>query len=336
MTLPVYPNSISLSQVNTELGLSATAPISMGSSSVRTLFARASGAISMSDGHGKANKFKVTISSNMSDLDLRPWLVALGWDQTVAVEVTNNASIYASSTGTYGLYVTGSFPGGLTFTNNGNIVGRGGRGDGGRTFVGAGGCNAVHYVTLATAGGPAMYVSTYFTMYNNSIIGGGGGGGGSGGGRYLFSPPQACVTPPTLAFSAGGPGGGGAGNGAGGAFNMWQGGQTAGSSTGNCTGVGQKTASYNGSDGSMTGAGAAGSPGPTTYSECNGAAMNGAPGGSGGSLGASGVDGTAGTFTTLSDTDARAGGYGRAGGAAIVGNGYITWGATGSRYGAIS
>ncbi len=55
---------ISLSQVNTELGLSSTATISMGNSNVRTLFGVPSGAISMSNGYGKANQFAFTISSN--------------------------------------------------------------------------------------------------------------------------------------------------------------------------------------------------------------------------------------------------------------------------------
>jgi len=327
---------ISLSQVNTELARSSTAAIDMNSSIVRTLFQKPSGAISMSDGYGKANKFAIAINSNMTDLDLRPWLVSQGWDQSVAVEVTNNASIYASSTGTYGLYVTGSFPGGLTIINNGNIVGRGGRGDGSRAFVGAGVCTAVQYVTLATAGGPAMYVSTYCTVYNNSIIGGGGGGGGSGGARYLFTPPQSCAYPPTMAYSCGGPGGGGAGNGAGGGFNVWQYGQTAGSATGNCTGAGQKTASYDAPTAGMTTAGPAGSVAPSVTSDCNSSVLTGAEGGAGGSLGASGNNGTLGTTGAYSDTDSRYAGYGRAGGAAIDGNAYITWGAYGSRYGAIN
>jgi hypothetical protein len=41
--------------VNIELGNSATAQIDMNSSTVRTLFAKSSGAISMSDGYGKSN-----------------------------------------------------------------------------------------------------------------------------------------------------------------------------------------------------------------------------------------------------------------------------------------
>lgn len=54
MTLPAS-GAISLNQVNTELGLSATATISMGSTNVRTLFGVTSGAISMSNGWGKSN-----------------------------------------------------------------------------------------------------------------------------------------------------------------------------------------------------------------------------------------------------------------------------------------
>ena len=61
MTLPASPNSISLSQVNTELGRSATANINMNDSAVRSLFGKpgSGNTISMSDGHGKS---AITIS----------------------------------------------------------------------------------------------------------------------------------------------------------------------------------------------------------------------------------------------------------------------------------
>ena len=55
MTLPVAGNPISFSQVDVELGYSATAQISMNDSAVRTLFGVASGAIGMSSGLGKSN-----------------------------------------------------------------------------------------------------------------------------------------------------------------------------------------------------------------------------------------------------------------------------------------
>ena len=55
MTLPASGNPISFSQVDVELGYSATAQISMNDTAVRTLFGVASGAIGMSCGLGKSN-----------------------------------------------------------------------------------------------------------------------------------------------------------------------------------------------------------------------------------------------------------------------------------------
>ena len=53
MPLPTSPNAISLNQVNTELGLSATAAITLNDSAVRALAGVASGAISMNNLRGK-------------------------------------------------------------------------------------------------------------------------------------------------------------------------------------------------------------------------------------------------------------------------------------------
>lgn len=52
MTLPAS-GVISMGQVNTELGRSATAQLSLNDTEVRLLFAKPSGAISLSDGYGK-------------------------------------------------------------------------------------------------------------------------------------------------------------------------------------------------------------------------------------------------------------------------------------------
>lgn len=53
MTLPAS-GAISLSQVNTELGLSSTAPITLNDAAVRALFAKPSGIISLADGYSKS------------------------------------------------------------------------------------------------------------------------------------------------------------------------------------------------------------------------------------------------------------------------------------------
>lgn len=55
MTLPTHPGTISMDQVNTELGYSSTASISLNDAAVRTLFGIPSGTISLDDGHGKAS-----------------------------------------------------------------------------------------------------------------------------------------------------------------------------------------------------------------------------------------------------------------------------------------
>ena len=54
MTLPAS-GAISMSQVNTELSRGSTAAINLNESAVRTLFAKSSGVISMSDGRGKSS-----------------------------------------------------------------------------------------------------------------------------------------------------------------------------------------------------------------------------------------------------------------------------------------
>jgi hypothetical protein len=53
MTLPVAPNPISLSQVNTELGLSSSAPITLNTRNVRVMAQKLTGKVALSDLHGK-------------------------------------------------------------------------------------------------------------------------------------------------------------------------------------------------------------------------------------------------------------------------------------------
>lgn len=175
MTLPVS-GPISLNNVNVELGLSGTATIGMNDSAVRTLFGVSSGAISMSDGYGKSNAFSFTISSNQTNANLRTLAVAAGWNQASAVVATINAGVIISSnsTGTPALTVSGSFPGGVSLTNNGTIVGMGGNGGAGAGNWPSGAGSA------GGAGGTALSVSTALSVVNNGTVAGGGGGGGGG------------------------------------------------------------------------------------------------------------------------------------------------------------
>jgi hypothetical protein len=85
MTLPAS-GAISFGDVNTELGLTATAQISLGDAAVRNLFALASGAIDMNTGHGKANWTPVTGTLS-------------GASGTLAIHASQHPSVTVSMTG---------------------------------------------------------------------------------------------------------------------------------------------------------------------------------------------------------------------------------------------
>lgn len=287
MALPAS-GAISLSQVNVELGLSATAQIGMNDAAVRTLFGVASGAISMSDGYGKANQFNLVISSDQTNTNLRVLAINAGWNQVTKLVATINGGIVVSSnsTGTPALTINGSFPGGLALTNNGFIVGMGGNGGNGN--VGAAG-------SPGGAGGLALSVSSAVTINNSSgTIAGGGGGGGGG-----FGTTQ---TEYTAAVAGSGGGGGRTG----------------------------RTNSSGGSGPAVGGAGTfsgAGAGGP--------AVSIGGPGGNGGDWGQAGQSPDPAGFTGDGSAPTPPGAGGAAG-AAVSGNGNITYMATGTRLGAIS
>ena len=176
MTLPASGAMKMGGNVDVELSLSATAQISMGSTNVRTLYGIASGAIRLAaDGYGKSNIFYYTFASNQNNINLNSFLTSQGWNGSIRVVITINGGVVisASSTGSAGLTVSGSYPNGLSIINNGYILGMGGGGGSG----GAGGAGG----SAGASGGTALSVSTYFTMTNNGIIAGGGGGGGGGG-----------------------------------------------------------------------------------------------------------------------------------------------------------
>ena len=202
MALP-STGPISLSQVNTELGRTAGATISLGDAGVRGLAGVANGAIGLGNLRGKSAQFRHTITTHQQELNLHTYLQAKGWDGTSKVEVTVAAGIYiwSDTTITPALEMGGVFPSGLTLVNRGFIMGKGG--DGGYQLA-----DRTSYVA-PTAGGPAIGLSGPITIDNaTGYIGGGGGGGAA----------ETGIPVATLDMAVHSPGGGGAGGGRGGAM----------------------------------------------------------------------------------------------------------------------
>jgi hypothetical protein len=303
MALPASGN-ISLNQVNVELGLTATAQIGMNDAAVRTLFGKASGAVSMSDGYGKSNRVAIalTIPANTQNYEILFELDNTYSPGKTDVTLTINSGVVVGSVATiYPALDTGTgWTSGDTvkIINNGYIVGCGGiGGNAGNSTNGSPG----------NSGGTALQFQYATSITNNGVIGGGGGGGGGG----------------VNGYATGGGGGGGAGNlvgsgGSGGFQNGQNGTLTSGGNGGNSN-------SNPGTGGTGGSAGVAGQNISATNTGVT------AAGGGGGGLGANGGAGaTAGYLQKV-------GGDGGFAGAATSGAAtYATWVVTGTRYGAIN
>ncbi len=287
MTLPVS-GLISLSQVNVELGFASNTLISLNQAAVRTLFAKPSGTIALSDGYSKAAPFvfNPTIGTTQN-YNLKAAAIAAGWNQTTplscTVTVSPGAIVGSSSTGAYAFDTGSTFPIGTSISL---VVGSG------AYIVGAGGTG--NSPGAATAGGPALRAQYLLSVTNGGVIGGGGGGGGPG----LINHGDARWAS----------GGGGAGNNPG-IISLQDGGDQ-GSTSGTLTTGGSQGNQPKGGGGPITGAGG----------------NLGAAGGQGYNYHPSNPNGSVGTPL----------GNGGAGGAAVVGNGNISWVSSGTRYGSIS
>lgn len=214
---------ISANNINVELGKSGTAQFSLNDADGRSLVGKPSSGsqISYSDFYGKSLVFNVplVISANTTNYSLSTAVSSYtsthGWNGTskLAITLTINSGVYvySTSTGSYALTLSGSYPSGSTIvvTNNGYIIGKGGNGGSQYWFY-----YSAHPATNGGNGGPAVFANVPLTFYNyGSIAGGGGGGGGAGSVTYEYYNPALGKQ---YASYSGGQGGGGASYGAGG------------------------------------------------------------------------------------------------------------------------
>ena len=307
MPLP-SSGAISLNDVNIELGRASGATISMNESAVRTLFgAGASGtAMSMSQGYGKSNRVTVTlnITSNTTNYNIfnnRGGSYVAGTTDVI-VNVASGVVVSATATNVFAMETGTGWTTGDTIriNNSGTIVGRGGTG--GPVW------GSFTSTSPGTPGGAAMRFQFATSVNNTGIIGGGGGGGGHGAGNSGLGYPGA-------------PGGGGGGFGArGGTWNN------------NFAADGTATAGGRGNNGWDSAGGAGGAAGVNGGVGGQGSgAVNGA-GGGGGGVGASGGAGGRGNGGGWTN-------FGAGGGAGAATNGaptFVSWVATGTRYGSIN
>jgi len=258
---------ISLSQVNVELNLSATATISMNQANVRGLFQKPSGAISMSNGYGKSN----TVTN--------VWFLVIGGGGAGGGSAGDAGG--GGGAGGYREFTGQTLLPGTSYTVT---VGAGGpRG----TNTSSPGNNSV-FNTITSAGGGSG---------SRTGRAGGSGGGGGNGGSGPARPGNTPATSPSQGNSGAGNGGGGGG--AGGAGVGGGGGRggfgRASSITGTSVlrGGGGGGAQTNGS-GNPGGAGQAGGGnggGTPTAGQANTGGGGGASGGSGTKAGQNGGSG---------------------------------------------
>lgn len=178
MTTP--SGQISLNDVNVELGLAGTTLITMNDAAVRTL-AGVGGSgtvITMQNLQGKSNRVALSYTFSAPATATTINISALGGYSSgktdATITVSSNVYVYSTSTGSYGLTLSGATTGDtVTLVNNGFIMGQGGAG--GNAYPGPS--------RVGGTGGSALDVNIGvpgITVTNTSgYIGGGGGGGGS-------------------------------------------------------------------------------------------------------------------------------------------------------------
>lgn len=337
MTTPT--GTISLNDVNVELGLSGTTNISMNQANVRTL-AGVGGSgtiISMNDLRGKSNRVSIsyTFSSNTANASLNLSAISgyVSGKSDITITINSGVYLYATSTSNAGLTLTGGTSGDtLTIVNNGFIMGMGGAGGGSTTYVAT---------VSGQDGGTALSIPISATINNtngSAYIGGGGGGGCGYGVNSTKSPVY-------QKFSGGGGGAGGGNGGAG--FSTLSGTWSAPATSGGAIGSSGQNGTASGTGGvyggwaTSGGAGGRIMPGSNTSvtRTLGSIGITAALGGSGGGTGAVYVSGSSGGPTTstgggannpgsFSVTGAQAFAYGSGGGYGASGSLRSTGGGT--------
>ena len=258
-----------------------------------------SGAISVSNFYGTKREFAFTISTSYTTTqDLRTLALAAGWDGAAPVVATIASGV--TIRGAAGV-------GAVSYEGSNNIPG--------------------------SAGATGLTVTGSFpagvSLINNGTIYGGGGGGGGGGstgqGGVGGAGGAAILTTVALSITnnnvIGGGGGGGGGNSAWGTGGIVRSG--GGGGGGAVYGEGGDGGQWPGIWGGPGGDGTETTGGAGGYND-----QNYAVGGVGGARGAAGTT----PYNYFNGSNGAAGG---AGGAAVSGNSYVTWVATGTRYGAL-
>jgi hypothetical protein len=326
MALPAS-GAISLSDFNTELGITAGTTISMNDADVRGFLGLASGAeASFSDYYGASSVVDIalTLSGNTNNYNIfsNKGGTYVAGKSNITLTVNSGVTVGSTSTGTYALDTGTGWASGdtITIVNNGTVVGKGGNGGNGATAR----YNSISYngtqeaaSTAGGAGGHAFRAQFAATITNNGTFAGGGGGGGGAGGAISYNSKSGDGQ-----LKGGGGGGGGAGTNAG-----------SGGSAGRMKNYFDTNIKYttnvlasSGSSGSAT---AGGSRGNNADSRGFSDSLSG--GGAGGARGSAGAGGAAsGTITIASSSS------GGAGGNYAVGNSNITWSTTGTRLGGVS
>jgi hypothetical protein len=258
MTLPAS-GAISFSNINTELGNSATAQISLNDAAVRTMFGIASGAIDMNTGHGKCSCTTPFGSTSFVLPGTYSWVAPAG------IKTISVVAVGGGSGGAYRNYICnvsgggGGGGGGLGYKNNITVT----PGTSYTVVVGAGGGpnaaggNTYFISTSTVMGGRSAYICSSYRGDGGTYVGDGGGNGGtsytpaggyqaaggSGAGGYSGRGGKGWIGCNACADGAGGGGGGGIGGnayqvgGGGGGVGIWGQGPSGTRGTDNNTGA---------------------------------------------------------------------------------------------------